>query len=116
MFMHYYQGSGTDSYMQQPENAPLYAGLARKAIHHYLGDLYNPDTFNFYTELFIRRFIKTCVELKVFDKQPYDWNIIDHFLRMVLHDDGYTHLTYDLTVIEAGYHGVVRGDLPTHHA
>lgn len=114
--MRYYKDPRIDFFMHHPKSDCLYAGLARKAIHHYLGDLYNPETFDPETELFIRRIIKSCVELKVFHKEPYDWAMIDNFLRKVIHDDGYTHVPYDLALIEKGYNGVSRGDLPKHSA
>lgn len=101
--------------MHHPLSDCLYAGLARKAISYYLGDCYNPETFDPETEVFIRRMIKNFVELKVFDREPYDWRFIDNMLRKVIHDDGF-NVPYDLSAILSGYNGVMRGKLPKHYA
>lgn len=114
--MLYYHDGLTDYYMKHNLSDPRYGFLARKAISYYLGDLYNPETFDYGLEVFIRRLIKSYVELKVFDKQPYDWPFIDNFLRYTLNDAGFKHIEYDMDIIMKGYNGVMRGELPTHCA
>jgi hypothetical protein len=114
--MNYYPDDFINFYMHHNKSNPRYAGLARKAIHHYLGDLYNPETFDFELEVFFRRMIKGWIELKVHERIPYDWPDIDNFMCMVLHGNGYTHITYDKEMLKKGYHGVMRGQLPQHHA
>lgn len=114
--MQYYPDGMTDYFMKHPVSNPRYTTLARKAISHYLGDRYNPETFNFKTEVMIRRYIKGFVELKVQERVPYDWSFIDNFLRKVIHDDGFTHISYDINKITCGYHGIRRSELPKHYA
>lgn len=92
-----------------------YGGLARKALSHYLGDKYIPGEFRLDLEFFFRGMIQGWVELKVFDNIPYDWPVIDNFFRKVLHDAGYD-ISYDQSILDKGYHGVFRGDLPQFHA
>lgn len=114
--MLYYKDDFTDFCMHHNMSFPRYRNLARKALSYYLGDKYNPETFDPDIELFLRQCIQDYVEMKVVDKQPYDWQIIDNFFKKVLFDAGFTHLTYDIEILNKGYNGVMRGDLPTHWA
>lgn len=114
--MLYYNDGLTDHFMQHNSSYPRYAGIARKIIKNYLGDLYNPETFSYETEYMIRQMIKGYVTLKIFHNQPYDCPVIDHFFRKFLHGEGYTHLNYDQSILDKGYNGVMRGDLPDHNA
>ncbi|AEV99699.1 hypothetical protein A4D02_35445 [Niastella koreensis] len=113
--MLYYKDEFTDFCMNHKTGFLRYAGLARKAISHYLGNRYNPEEFDPAIEFLIRQCIAGWVELKVFDKEPYDWPSIDNFLRYVLNDD-YPDITYDRIILDKGYNGVMRGELPKHHA
>lgn len=102
--------------MKQQRAFPRYAGLARKALLHYLGNRYNPHEMDCALEYLFRRWIKGCVELKVIENEPYDWGWIDNFFRMVLYNEGYTDLVYDDSIIEKGYNGVERSKLPVYQA
>lgn len=110
--MLYYNNDFLDFCMHHNKSLSRYRGLARKAIAYYLGDLYNPETLNAEVELLFRQSIRNYIKLKVFDGIPYDWPVIDHFFRKVLHDEGFTHITYDMSILEKGYQGVMRGELP----
>jgi hypothetical protein len=114
--MNLYKDDFTDFLMKDPKSNPRYAGLARKALSYYLGEKYDPATFDYDLEFFIRNIIESFVELKVFDKEPYDWPFIDNFLKLVLFDQGYTRLEVDRTKFEKGYNGVIRGELPEYRA
>lgn len=113
--MSYYNDDFTDFVMKKPTFLPRYSGLARKALRYYLGDRYDPHTFDFKTEFVFRQIIQTCVQLRVFEKQEYDWEVIDHFFRKVLNDVGFEDVAFDPEVLEKGYNGVMRGDLPNYH-
>lgn len=92
-----------------------YAGLARKVLSHYIGDRYNPETFDHEFEYDIRFYISGFVELKVFDRQPYDWSAIDHFFRFLFTTRGYPDIGWDDSILKKGYNGVRRGELPRHY-
>lgn len=109
--MNLYKDEFTDILMRHPKSNPRYASLARKTLSHYLGDRYDPATFDHEIEFFIRNCIEIYVVLKVTEKEPYDWEVIDNFFKKVLFDHGYTDLEFDMTKIERGYNGVNRGDL-----
>lgn len=103
--------------MAQQKARPRYAHLARKALRFYLGDLYDPKTFSAEDEYNFRFYVSGYVELKVFDKEPYDWPAIDTFFRFYLNVIlGYKHIPYDQRILDSGYNGVMRGELPTYHA
>lgn len=111
----YYADEIIEQVMHGPNSYPRYRHLARKALKHYLGNLYDPKTMDFEIEANFRFYIMGCVESKVYEKEPYDWNWIDHFLRYVLsYCEGYTHITYDDSVIDKGYNGVSRGKVTVH--
>lgn len=107
--MLYYGDGLTDYFMKHNTSFPRYASLACKTISHYLSDLYNPETFSYEAEFIIRQMIKAFVKLKVFDKQPYDWLLIDHSFRECFNKWGYTHITYDQSILDKGYNGTLRG-------
>ena len=114
--MLYYSNEELEHVMNMQINLPRYAGLARKALRYYLGDLYNPETFDADLEYRFRVYIKGYVELKVFDNIPYDWAFIDNFFRIALYEQGFTNITNENSAIDKGYHGIMRGELPDHHA
>ena len=114
--MFFYKTEEMDFIMRQNRMTPRYAGLARKAFSFYLGDLYNPEEIDLELEFLFRQFIKAYVELKVFDKEPYDWPLIDNFFRKTLYNEGYTFLSYDQSILDKGYNGVMRGKLTVHTA
>ena len=114
--MLYYKSEEIENAMRQPKTLPRYAGLARKVFHFYLGDLYNPETTDCELEYNFRFYIKGFIELKVIDKEPYDWTLIDNFFRFVLHNEGHTFLKYDQSILDKGYNGVLRGKVPKHYA
>ena len=112
--MLYYKSQEIEDVMKHPRALPRFAGLARKALSHYLGDLYNPETLICDIEYNMRFYISGIVEMKVLERVPYDWPVIDHFFRFYLHSEGFTHLTYDDAVMDKGYNGVMHGELPQH--
>jgi hypothetical protein len=112
--MRYYIHEDLDNIMNLPKYSPRYASLARKALSHYLGDKYNPEEFPLGVEFMFRAFIRGYVELRVFDKEPYDWPFIDNFFKFYLANEGYD-LAYDESKFMKGYNGVIRGDLPEYH-
>lgn len=68
--------------LHDPASLPRFAHLARKAILHYVGDLYNPHLHGLEHEPFIRGMIKEFIAYKVFYKTAeYDWEWIDHSFR-----------------------------------
>ena len=104
----FYKDDLTDKLMHENSNFPRYRHLARKAISHYLGDLYNPEIFDPNIELFLRQCIRDYVEMKVVEKIPYDWVVIDNFFKKILFDYGYTHLEFNMSALQNGYQGVIR--------
>lgn len=114
--MLYYKNEEIEHFMRQQRTLPRYAGLARKVFHHYLGDLYNPETTDCELEYMMRFYIQGYVRLKVIYKEPYDWPLIDNFFRFILYNEGHTFLTYDDEILNKGYNGVMRGKLPKHRA
>jgi len=114
--MTYYKCQEIDDFMKLPRTLPRYAGLARKVLSYYLGELYNPETMRCEIEYNIRFYISGIVELKVFEKEPYDWTVIDNFFRFYLFTEGFKHLKYDNTILDKGYNGVMRGELHQYHA
>ncbi|MFN8290193.1 MAG: hypothetical protein U0U70_08055 [Chitinophagaceae bacterium] len=114
--MLYYMNNEIEKAMSQPKTLPRYSGLARKAIQYYLGDIYNPETFPIELEYRFRFYIQGFIELKVLEKQPYDWPVIDNFFRFVLNYEGFSHIPFNDDIINKGYNGVMRGELPKHHA
>ena len=112
----YYADELIEEVMNDKMSYPRYRYLARRALKHYLGNLYYPKITDFEIEARFRFYIKGFVEDKVFEDDPYDWPVIDNFFRLVLNYEGYTHITYDQTILDKGYNGVFKGKLPKHYA
>ena len=114
--MLYYKTDEIEHVMTQPRTLPRYDGLARQAFNYYLGDLYNPETMPCLLEYRFRFYIPGFIEDKVLENDPYDWPVIDHFFRFVLYHEGYAHITFDQSILDKGYNGVFKGELPKHYA
>ncbi|MBS1509379.1 MAG: hypothetical protein JST86_00945 [Bacteroidetes bacterium] len=105
--MKYYPEEYMNERMADPKDSGLrYAGIVRRMISKYLGDLYNPETFSWVEELVLRKFVKEWVEQKVIHKVPYDCNYIDNAFKKTLYDYGFTHVEFDHSTIEKGYEGI----------
>jgi hypothetical protein len=101
----YYKDDHIDYWMHHNCSMPRYRFLARKVLSHYLGDSYNPHTLFENVEIEIRKFIHHVLLRKVQQQAPYDWNYIDNWFRGYLAEVGFDHLSCDLEIIDAGYHG-----------
>jgi hypothetical protein len=101
----YYADELIEEVMNDKKSYPRYRHLARKALKHYLGNLYFPKTLDPDVEFQIRDFIYTCVHIKVINRVPYHWEFIDNYLRRLLHQAGFTHLEFDNVLVEKRYHG-----------
>lgn len=93
-----------DNYLlRNPASLPLYGNLARKALIHYAGEVYNPHTIHEAQEVFIRQLIKMTVEHKITNRlKVYDWEWIDNFFKKVISDYYELNLPYNLARIEQG--------------
>jgi len=102
--MQYYKDDFTDFCMHHNMSMPRYRHVARKLLHYYLGDQYNPDTLDPDIELSIRQGVHVWVKAKVILKAPYDWNYIDNGFRRFLNEAGFTHITFDQNLSDTDYH------------
>ena len=102
--MLYYKDDFTDFCMHHNMSMPRYRHLARKLLHHYLGDQYNPETLDPDIELQFREGVHVWVRFKVIMKAPYDWNYIDNAFRHFLNEASFKHITYDEELCKKDYH------------
>src|ERR1700748_248663 len=84
----FYGSESTDDYMLRDQKSlPKYGYLARKAISHYLGEKYDPQTEYYFYEYLIREHIQAFIYFKIQHRlQQYDWEYIDHFLKKMIGD------------------------------
>jgi hypothetical protein len=102
----YFYGSETyDDYMfRNPQSLPRLGYLARKAIVHYVGAIYNPHRTDFWIEELFRLHIHRIIKDKIFyRRKEHDWIYIDNFFKKIASDLFKIDLKFDEQIVEVGY-------------
>lgn len=108
---YFYGSEYCDNYLfNDPKSLPRFGHLARKALMHYLGDLYNPHRGATMNEPFIRLLIQGFIEYRIRHKTiGHDWEHIDNFLKKVIGDLYDVSIPYDRARVEMGILPPYRG-------
>lgn len=109
----FYGCKSSDEFLfSDPKSLPRFGHLARKALMHYLGDLYNPHKDATIHEPFIRLLIQGFIEYRIEHKTiGHDWGLIDNFLKQVISNLYGVPLEYDKTRINQAILPPYRGIL-----